>query len=316
VPDIATIPRPRLELRDLQVVLAVAAAGSTAAAASTLHLSQPAVSRALLAAEERLGLRLFDRAPRGLRPTPAGEQLVAGAARLLAELAELERRVQAPAPAPTRVRLVCECYTAYHWLPTALVELRAALPGLDVVLAVEHTGKPVEALAAGAIDVALLTTAEVAHPELAQQRLFFDEIVFVVASGHPLARKPALTREDLRRHKLLTGQAPPAETSWFLARVFGRGKRPTVFERFPLTEAILDVTRAGLGVAVLSEWIAGPHLERGDLVVKRLVSGPLQRPWRIAWRRDAGEAARRLLAALRTAAPGRVVERVSAGPRR
>lgn len=300
---IATIPRPRLELRDLQVVLAVAAAGTTAAAASTLHLSQPAVSRALLAAEERLGTRLFERSPRGLQATPAGEQVVAGATRLLAELVALERSVRTPAVRPTRVRLVCECYTAYHWLPTAIAELAAHSPGLEFALAVEHTRAPVEALIAGTIDVALLTTGEVPPGEIATQPLFSDEIVFVVAPTHALARKPTLSRDDLRAARLITAETPEAETRWFLRRVFGRGRLPGRAQRLPLTEAILDVARAGMGVAVLSEWMAGPHLGRGDLVVKRLSSGPLRRPWRMAWRREAEDAARCLLTALKAAAP-------------
>ncbi|MDC0666792.1 LysR family transcriptional regulator [Nannocystis radixulma] len=304
---IASIPRPRLELRDLQVVLAVAAAGTTAAAASTLHLSQPAVSRALLAAEERLGARLFDRSPRGLQATPAGEQLVAGATRLLAELVEIERRARAPAARPTRVRLVCECYTAYHWLPTALADLRTGLPNLDLVLAVEHTRAPVEALVAGAIDVALLTTGEVPPGELATQPLFTDEIVFVVSPTHELAKKPTLSRDDLRKARLITGETPEAEVRWFVTRVFGRGPRPGRAQRLPLTEAILDVARAGMGVAVLSEWMAGPHLGRGDLLVKRVSSGPLRRPWRLAWRREADEPARLLLAALKSAAPAPMI---------
>jgi LysR family transcriptional regulator for metE and metH len=297
------LPRPRLEVRDLQVVLAVAAAGSTAAAAPALHLSQPAVSRALLAAEERLGAPLFDRTTRGLRPTIAGERLLAGAARLLGELGELERSIRAPVPAPTRLRLVCECYTAYHWLPSVLTELRASIPDLDLRLAVEHTRAPAEALVRGAIDVALLTTAVVDDPGVVTHKLFADEIVFVVASDHPLARKPSLTRDDLRAYTLLSSPGPPAEIRWFLARVFGRSRLPDKFERLPLTEAIVDVARAGHGIAVLSEWIAAPHLQRGDLVARRLASGPLQRPWRIAWRREAAAAARRLLAALKNAAP-------------
>src|SRR5688572_22893302 len=52
---------PRLDLRDLQVALAIEKAGSTARAAKLLHLTQPAVSRALLLAESKLGLPLFQR---------------------------------------------------------------------------------------------------------------------------------------------------------------------------------------------------------------------------------------------------------------
>ncbi|RKG66857.1 LysR family transcriptional regulator [Corallococcus exercitus] len=301
--DIAPPPSPRLDVRDLRVVLALASAGTTAKASAVLHLTQPAVSRALLAAEERLGTRLFDRTPRGLVPTPAGQELVAGATRLLVELGDLEHRVRAPVAPSIRLRLVCECYTAYHWLPSALVTLRKSLPGLHLSLAVEHTQDPVQALVAGELDVALLTTASVPRTGIETRPLFSDEIIFVMAASHPLASRRALTREDLREHTLLTGQTPAAESQWFMTQVSGRERPRLRIERLPLTEAILDVARAGLGVAVLSEWITTPHLGRGDLVVKRLASGPLRRPWRMAWRKEVGDAALRLLAALESTVP-------------
>ncbi|RUO92065.1 LysR family transcriptional regulator [Corallococcus sp. AB018] len=298
-----TPPSPRLDVRDLRVVLALAAAGTTARAAAALHLTQPAVSRALLAAEERLGARLFDRTPRGLVPTPAGQELVAGATRILVELGDLEHRVRAPVAPSIRLRLVCECYTAYHWLPSALVTLRKSLPGLHLSLAVEHTQDPVPALVAGELDMALLTTSTVPRAGLESRPLFSDEIIFVVSASHPLASRRALTREDLREHTVLTGQTPAAESHWFMTQVFGRERPRLRVERLPLTEAILDVARAGLGVAVLSEWISTPHLGKGDLVVKRLASGPLRRPWRMAWRKEVGDSALRLLAALESTVP-------------
>ncbi|RKH53541.1 LysR family transcriptional regulator [Corallococcus sp. AB049A] len=301
--DIAPPPSPRLDVRDLRVVLALASAGTTARAAAALHLTQPAVSRALLAAEDRLGTRLFDRTPRGLVPTPAGQELVSGATRLLLELGDLEHRVRAPVAPSIRMRLVCECYTAYHWLPSALVTLRKSLPGIHLSLAVEHTQEPVPALVAGELDVALLTTSSVPRAGIECRPLFSDEIIFVMAASHPLASRKALTRDDLREHTLLTGQTPAAESHWFMAQVFGRERPRLRIERLPLTEAILDVARAGLGIAVLSEWITTPHLGKGDLVVKRLASGPLRRPWRMAWRNEVQDAALRLHAALESSVP-------------
>ncbi len=297
------VPRTELEVRDLRLVLALARAGTTAKAAGLLHLTQPAVSRALLALEDKLGVRIFERTSRGLVLSAAGERLHAGAAALLVELGELEARVRAPEPAPTRLRVVCECYTAYHWLPSTLLALRGAMPRLHIDLAIEHTGRAVAALEAGEIDVALLTTAAV-PPGLVERPLFEDEIVFVVGEGHPLARRAGpITRADLEAHPLLSSQTPSGEAGWFERRVFGRARPSLRVECVPLTEAMLDLARAGLGVAVLSEWVAGPHLARGGLVRKRLDTGPLGRPWRMAWRPELGPAVERLHGALRASAP-------------
>jgi LysR family transcriptional regulator for metE and metH len=298
--------RPQLEVRDLQLALALAEAGSTAGAASALHITQSAVSRALTHAEERVGARLFERGARGVAPTAAGERLLAGAATLLSQLSELERAVAAPALAPTRVRLVCECYTAYRWLPSALSALAVRLPGLQVEIAVDHTAEPVRALERGEIDIALLTTSQLpsgSRGKLLEQPLLSDEVVFVVAASHPLAHRKSLTRADLRGHTLITSNAPPAEARWFLASAFGRRVPKLSFLRFPLTEAVMDAARAGMGVAVLSEWMASGYLDTGELSIRRLAAGPLRRPWRIAYRREAALAAQRLAGILANAAP-------------
>jgi LysR family transcriptional regulator, regulator for metE and metH len=301
--------RPRLEIRDLETVLAVAAAGSTTRAASALHITQSAVSRALRLAEERAGAKLFDRTRHGLSPTPEGERLIGGAGPILAGLSELEQRIGSSAVVePTRVRLVCECYTAYRWLPSALQSLRRTLPQLEVRLAVEHTQDPASALGRGDIDIALLTTAALPGPRSArvplyERPLFSDEIVFVLSKSHKLAAQKSLTRADLCSTTLITSHTPPAEARWFLRSVFGRAKPKLDFLPFPLTEAIIDGARAGMGVAIMSEWIAKTYLEAPDLLVKRLASGPLRRPWRIAFRRDAAGAVERLIGALEGSAP-------------
>ncbi len=301
--DISLPPASRLDARDLRLMLALATAGTTAGAAATLHITQPAVSRALLSAEGKLGVRLFLRTSRGLEPTPSGQTLLQSAERLLTDLSDLEHRIRAPAAPPLRIRLVCECYTAYHWVPSTLKRLRADTPDLELVLAVEHTSDPITALEAGEIDVALVTTAHVSRRRLVQRPLFSDEVLFIVSSASDLAKRSALTRDDLRSRALLTSHLPTPDLHWFNKAVTVRGDRPLRFQHLPLTEAILDFARVDMGIAVLSEWIAAPHLQGGDLVAKRLASGPVRRPWRIVWRREFEDGALRLLAALEQSAP-------------
>jgi len=296
--------KPALEVRDLELVLALAESGSTVRAASRLHLTQSAVSRGLLAVEERLGTRLFERVARGLVPTAAGERLVGGAGPMLGQLLELEHHARSGVTDRVPLRVVCECYTAYRWLPSTLAKLRPAMPGLDVTLAFEHTQAPVAALQSGDVDVALLTTGKVTGA-LVEQPLFSDEIVFVIAATHPLASHATIGVDDLRAYPMITSTATPEpEHRWFFARVFGRSPAPRIAGlRFPLTEAIVDAARAGMGIAVLSEWIATPYLASGDLVAKSFRRTKLDRPWRIAYRRESAEAAGRLAASLGAALP-------------
>jgi LysR family transcriptional regulator for metE and metH len=261
------------------------------------------VSRALLAAEDKLGVALFERRARGVVPTAAGERLVAGAGSVLAQLALLEQRVRDEVPSAP-VRVVCECYTAYRWLPSTLATLERSGAKLDVSLAFDQAISPVAGLESGDVDIALLTTSRVPK-SLVEQPLFSDEIIFLVSALHPLASRPTIERQDLARYPLITStQTPAPESRWFFDRVFGK-RGPKGIERLalPLTEAIVDAARAGMGIAVMSEWIALPYLATGDLLVKRLRTGPLDRPWRIAFTPAMRARAERLAAAIGAAAP-------------
>ncbi|MEZ4229160.1 MAG: LysR family transcriptional regulator [Polyangiaceae bacterium] len=290
-------PRPRLEVRDLDLVLALAATGSTVAAAERLHITQSAVSRALILAEERIGTQLFERKRRGLQPTAAGKRLLEGARGILDAWLELERNVTRPAPPPQRIRLVCQCYTAYRWLPTTLARLPASLAHLEVQLAVEHTHTPIAALQSGEVDIALLASSSAPAP-LRELPLFQDEIVFLVANDHELAVRKTLTAGDLAKHTLITStQTPETEARWFMRNVFGARPPKLKQLRFPLTEAIIDATRARLGVAALSEWIVDPYLDYG-LHVLRLRGKPLRRSWTMAFPVEYAETAKELAAAL------------------
>jgi len=309
VQRIAAVPaptplRPQLEVRDLELVLALAAAGSTAGAALSLHLTQSAVSRALGQAEQRLGVQLFERNSRGLSPTPAGERLLSGAPAVLRQLHELERAASAPAAEPQKVALVCECYTAYRWLPSALADLRQRWADLQLVIRSEHTRDPLAALVSGNIDIALLTSCELPKGQgLREQPLLADEVVFVMAPQHPLAAQRRITPLQLQSEQLIIGTTPAVEARWFMRAAFGRRRPKLRFLHLPLTEAVMDAARAGMGVAVLSEFVAQGYVERGDLVVRRLAKGPLKRPWRIAYREELSPVAERLKAALVSFAP-------------
>jgi LysR family transcriptional regulator for metE and metH len=130
-----------------------------------------------------------------------------------------------------------------------------------------------------------------------------NDHVAVQQMGSPGVTRPSIAPRDLCEHPLITGNTPAAEAEWFVKRVFGKRRPKLEYLRFPLTEAIVDAAHAGMGIAVLSEWIASTYLGSGELVAQRLASDPLRRPWRIAFRPDAADIARRLASALEGAPP-------------
>src|SRR5215831_14493635 len=147
------IQHSMLELRHFHLLVAIAEEGTLVSASRRLHLTPSALSHQLRNAEELLGTALFDRRRRRLRPTAAGERLIASARAVLAEVAAAETAARAPGRRRT-LRLATGCYTAYPWLGPALVRLAASDPEVEVQLALDATARPLEALVAGELDVA------------------------------------------------------------------------------------------------------------------------------------------------------------------
>jgi LysR family transcriptional regulator for metE and metH len=152
--------------------------------------------------------------------------------------------------------------------------------------------------------VALISEAPTPRSRrLVDKPLFADEVVFVMAASHKLAARTALSRADLRGVPLYASRAPTRDMTWFNKPLAAPREAPLDFQVLPLTEAVVDFARAGLGIGVLSEWVAEPHLRCGDLVARRLASGPLRRPWRLVWRKEVQAQALRLWRVLEQAAP-------------
>lgn len=294
----ALVREPLLELRDLRLVLALIQAGTTSKAAELLHRSQPAVSRALLSIEERLDVPLFSREGRRLIPNDAALHLAKRAQPMLADMAELERELRTARETPAELRIVCECYTAYHWLPAVAAQLRQASENIDLRLCLQHTDAPREALREGQVDVAMLTSPLSPEPGLQSRAFLQDELFFVLSKTHPLASKPFLSAEDVANTPLYSHRVPRGEAQWFMRTIFGR-KRPRLNATVvPLTEVIIEFLRLGEGMAIISGWVLEPYLGTSEFVKKRWEGGPLMRPWQFAWRKELGELGPRLQEAL------------------
>lgn len=288
-------------MRDLRLVLAIGTAGSTAAAAEVLHLTQSAVSRALAVAEAHAGAALFARTSRGLVATEAGEVVLAQAPDILSDLTALQRRLRDPQPRPRRLRFAAECVMAYPWLARVVLHLQRTTPSIELSMPLDVGDTIVESLADRHLDAAMLTSRPPAG--VTSRKLFHDELVFIVGDHHPRAGARHLTRDDLLADTLLASTARAGDR-WFLRKVFGKRQAPLRVKRFPVTEAIVEFARAGLGIAVLSEWVANAYLGPGSgLHALPLDSGRLERPWRLSHHKDQAPVADALADAILASRP-------------
>jgi LysR family transcriptional regulator, regulator for metE and metH len=270
-----------LEVRHLQLVAAIVDEGSLTRAGDRLHLTQSALSHQLLEVEQRLGTPLFHRVNKRMLLTDAGQRVLSSARRILAELAETEEDLQLHAThRKGSIRLTTECYTVYHWLPAVMKRFEEQFPGIDIHIDVDATDSPMEALTDGTIDVAFVTS-DSSDRRIEVETLFADELKVIVPPGHPLAAKSYVTAKELARETLLTYSALKGNVMY--ERVLRpAGLEPKKHLQVRLTEAILELVKGGVGVAVLAQWAVAPYVNAGAVVAVPLTRRGLERHWKAA----------------------------------
>jgi LysR family transcriptional regulator for metE and metH len=268
-----------LETRQLRMLVAIADEGTVTRAAATLNVSQPALSHGLRALEKSVGVSLFARRPRGLVPTEAGERLLRTARSVLREIERARTEIAGRAIGRGELlRLSTECYTAYHWLPAALTQFERRFPAVTVQVVVEATRRPLPALLEGSLDVAIVSTRS-RNARIAYHGLFDDELVVVMAPAHRLVAAPFVAAEDLAAETLFMYPIPREDSDVFQRVLLPARVEPARLVPVELTEAILELVRAGRGVAVLARWAVAPDLGSGRLLARRLTRRGLRRRW-------------------------------------
>lgn len=203
----------RLRLRHLELLVALADEGTMRAAATRLHLSQPALSKMLGELEAGFGVRLFERSPQGLSPNALGEAVTYRARVMLGELARSKEEVEALRTGAEGVlRLGTLSVTAA--VPQAIVHLRERIPGARVQVQEGRVRDMIQRLLDGELDCVFgAVTPEVLTsgllPLLRPEVLLEDELCVLCAAGHPLVRTRKLRWGDLHA---LAWVAPPKDT--------------------------------------------------------------------------------------------------------
>ena len=274
-----------LEVRHLKLVRSVNTHGSLTRAGAELHLTQSALSHQLCDIELRLGSALFLRVGKRMVLTPAGEQLLRSAVEVLATIERTEEAIRRMAVAGGGVlRISTECYTCYHWLPSLLKEYRRAHPRVEIQVVGEATQHPLPYLLDGRLDLAIVSDP-VRDRRLVTRRLFDTEMVVIVAPRHPLATQPYVRVEDFA-HETLIIYPPKEESSVYQEVLVPAGIRPAELQQIQLTEAIIELVKAGLGIAVLARWAVAPHVKAGTLRAVPLTRRGYRRTWSAATLKD------------------------------
>ncbi|WP_212004851.1 LysR family transcriptional regulator [Chitinophaga sp. HK235] len=268
---------------DLQLVAHIVEQGSLTRAADKMFLTQSALSHQLKDLEKRTGMQLFERVNKKLLLTPAGRRIMESATSILPQLTRLQEDIQACRKGRVHsLRISTECYTSYHWLPRIISQLRALHAEVEISIVVAATQKPLTYLMNGELDLAIISNPA-SHPAIQTQSLFSDNLVAVLPGRHPLAGRKSLSAEDFATENLLAYDVAEESGAYSVLQQFFRESPPASITRLQLTEAIVEMIHAGMGISIFANWAIAPYLKNRDLVTLPLKSPLRKRTWKAAY---------------------------------
>jgi len=259
-----------LERIHLAIVREVARQGSLTAAAGTLCLTQSALSHAMKKLEQQLGTAIWLREGRSLRPTQAGEYLLAVANRVLPQLDVAEERLQQYAQGERgTLRIGMECHPCYQWLLKVVAPYLADWPDVDVDVKQKFQFGGIGALFGFEIDV-LVTPDPLFKPGLRFEPVFDYEQVLVVGARHPLASAAYVKPQQLTSEVLITYPVAAERLDVYNQFLMPAGVTPKRHKTIETTDIMLQMVASGRGVAALPRWLVEEYAGKLEIVPVRL----------------------------------------------
>ena len=266
-----------MDLRQLEIIGAIAESGSFTAAGEKLHVSQSAISRQILLLEDELGEPVFHRIGRRIRITPAGESLLQLSHRVFRDLQDTVSAISDKRESLRgSIGLVGGMTVCLYVFPTLLAEVRRIHPNLDMRVTVGSTQRSIALLRSGAGDLGLLTLPIDAE-DLVSVPLLQEELLLVTYPTHPLAARKRIVAADLDKQPFVlfeTGSITRRLVEEFFAR---ERIAPPVIMETENVEIIKAMVRSGLGISIIPWQAADADVATGKLFCSRIAGASLVR---------------------------------------
>lgn len=288
-----------MNLHLLRLFSAVVENEGVVAAARSLRLSQPAVSRAVRELEAQMGIPLLERTTRRVRLTPEGREIYQQArAVYLAERAVEDTAARLKGLRQGSLHVGASTTIATYVLPPIISAFAKVHPEVDLRLSAVHTRILVERLKEHELDVAL-AEAPVDHRGIIVTPWRVDHMVVIAAPDHPMAGQ-TLEPKSLAQEMFILREPESGTRAIVVAALRRAGIEPRHVLSIDDTEVIKQVVAEGLGIAVVSQYAVAEQLASRRLVALNVDGLTIQRPFnRLALdRRSPSTAARAFLTLL------------------
>ncbi|MEC5125328.1 LysR family transcriptional regulator [Verrucomicrobiales bacterium BCK34] len=270
-----------LDSRQLRAFQELARKESFTAAARSLCLTQSAVSHSIKALERSLDTVLFERLGKTVRLTRAGESLLPHADRILSRMARAQDELLLlDRPGHGRLRIGATVTISQYVLPSVLRELRESFPSFDISVVTDDSRGVMALLEAGDIDVAVALETSFSE-KLKMSSLFEDEIQMAISPLHPLASAPEIQTRDISKESFIF-YSQASETFRLLEQEsLANGIQLKTSLQVGSMAAIKEMAKIGMGIGLLSPWVAEKEIAEGSLVFRPLPWKNLRRKWSI-----------------------------------
>ena len=266
-----------MDLRQLEILQAIAETGSFTASGRKLHVSQSAISRQISLLEEELGEPLFLRVGRQVRMTPAAESLVQLGQRVFQDVRDTVGAItDHTRELRGRLRLSGGMTVCLYVFPPLLKHLKRVHPELEIRLTVATAGRSLEEIRSGRVDAGLLTLP-VDESDLITVPVLREELMLVTMPTHPLAKKKRIQPEDLSSQPIVQFE-PGSATRHVIDSFFLRAKvEPTVVMETENVEIIKAMVKTGLGISIVPYQSIAREVRAGQFFCARIEGTELVR---------------------------------------
>lgn len=243
-----------MDLRQLEVFVAVAEELNFTRAADRLEVAQGAVSQSIQTLERSLGARLFARTNRRVALTPAGESLLPQARSLLRQASSVRDEIRRAARGEIgRLRLGVMGAATHTWLPRLIREFRSSRPGVMVEIAEMTPTQQLKALHDGRIDLGFARKPQLTHTdELVTQLVYVDELVLCLPAEEIPATIPApLADYAARDFVLYAREEAPELVDLMREHARSAGFSPHVVAEARLMATVPLMVACGVGISLV-----------------------------------------------------------------
>jgi DNA-binding transcriptional LysR family regulator len=266
-----------MDLRQLEILQAIAETGSFTGSGRKLHVSQSAISRQILLLEEELSEPLFLRIGRQVKMTPTGEALLQMSHRIFDDLKDTVGAItNRTGELRGTLRLAGGMTVCIYVYPPLLRHFRRKHVQAEVRVSAGLTEKSLRELRSGTADCGLLTLP-IDEPDLVTIPVLKEELLLVTAPNHPFARRRRIMPADLSGQPFVLFEAGSNTRRVIDAFFLRSGIEPTIVMDTENAEIIKAMIRAGIGISILPYLAVAREVRSGQLFCARIQDEELVR---------------------------------------